>query len=141
MSRIRGTRGYMAPEWVKMDPITSKADVFSFGMVLLEIVSGVRNFEIQGSEIDSEDWYLPRWAFNKVFKEMKVEDILDGRIKQSYDSRAHFEMVNRMVKTAMWCLQDRPEMRPSMGKVAKMLEGKVEIEEPKKPTIFFLSDD
>lgn len=141
MSRIRGTRGYMAPEWVKMDPITPKADVYSFGMVLLEIVNGMRNFEIQGSRMESEDWYFPRWAFDKVFKEMNVEDILDSRIKHCYDSRVHFDMVNRMVKTAMWCLQDRPEMRPSMGKVAKMLEGTVEIIEPTKPTIFFLGDD
>lgn len=141
MSKIRGTRGYMAPEWVKMDPITAKADVYSFGMVLLEIVTGARNFEIQGSVMESEDWYFPRWAFDKVFKEMKVEDILDSQIKHSYDSRAHFDMVNRMVKTAMWCLQDRPDMRPSMGKVAKMLEGTVEITEPKKPTIFFLKED
>ncbi|KAA8529836.1 hypothetical protein F0562_034395 [Nyssa sinensis] len=141
MSRIRGTRGYMAPEWVKMDPITPKADVYSFGMVLLEIVTGTRNFEMQGSKMESEDWYFPRWAFDKVFKEMNVEDILDRQIKHSYDSRAHFDMVNRMVKTALWCLQDRPEMRPSMGKVAKMIEGTVEITEPKKPTIFFLGDE
>ncbi|PRQ41014.1 putative protein kinase RLK-Pelle-SD-2b family [Rosa chinensis] len=141
ISRMQGTRGYMAPEWVKMDPITPKADVYSFGMVLLELVSGVRNNEIQGSMIESEDWYFPRWAFDKVFKEMNVEDILDRRIMHCYDSRAHFDTVNRMVKTAMWCLQDRPEMRPSMGKVAKMLEGTVDITEPKKPTIFFLTDD
>ncbi|KAM7484726.1 hypothetical protein LguiA_000735 [Lonicera macranthoides] len=94
-----------------------------------------------GSRMESEDWYFPRWAFDKVFKEMNVEDILDSRIKHCYDSRVHFDMVNRMVKTAMWCLQDRPEMRPSMGKVAKMLEGTVEIIEPTKPTIFFLGDD
>jgi hypothetical protein len=41
----------------------------------------------------------------------------------------------------MWCLQDRAEMRPSMGKVAKMLEGTVEITEPVKPTIFCVQDD
>ncbi|KDP38155.1 hypothetical protein JCGZ_04798 [Jatropha curcas] len=140
MSRIRGTRGYMAPEWVKSDPITPKADVYSFGMVLLEIVTGSRNFEMQGSLMDSEDWYFPRWAFDKVFKELKVDDILDRKIKHCYDARLHFDMVDRMVKTAMWCLQDRPEARPSMGKVAKMLEGTVEITEPKKPTIFFLGD-
>ncbi|KAL6186982.1 hypothetical protein ACLB2K_043098 [Fragaria x ananassa] len=141
ISRMQGTRGYMAPEWVKMDQITPKADVYSFGMVLLELVSGVRNNEIQGSMIESEDWYFPRWAFDKVFKEMNVEDILDRRIKHCYDSKAHYDTVNRMVKTAMWCLQDRPETRPSMGKVAKMLEGTVDITEPNKPTIFFLTDD
>lgn len=141
MSRMRGTRGYMAPEWVRSDPITAKADVYSFGMVLLEIVTGTRNFEMQGSLKNSEEWYFPGWAFDKVFKEIKVEDILDSRIKHSYDSRAHFQLVDRMVKTAMWCLQDRPDARPSMGKVAKMLEGTVEIIEPRKPTIFFLSDE
>ncbi|KAJ7954390.1 Receptor-like kinase [Quillaja saponaria] len=141
MSQMRGTRGYMAPEWVKADTITSKADVYSFGMVLLELVSGVRNFEIQGSLMVSEDWYFPKWAFDKVFIEMKVEDILDRQIKHTYDCRAHFDMVDRMVKTAMWCLQSRPEMRPTMGKVAKMLEGTLEITEPLKPTIFYLGDE
>ncbi|PPR86765.1 hypothetical protein GOBAR_AA33919 [Gossypium barbadense] len=142
MSRIRGTRGYMAPEWVKMDPITPKADVYSFGMVLLEPVSGARNFDMQDSLLDnSEDWYFPRWAFDKVFKEMKVEDILDRQIKHCFDNRMHLELVDRMVKTALWCLQDRPEARPSMGKVAKMLEGTVEITEPRKPTIFYLVDE
>ncbi|KAL3504350.1 hypothetical protein ACH5RR_034191 [Cinchona calisaya] len=59
----------------------------------------------------------------------------------SYDSRAHLKMVNRMVKTAMWCLQDRADDRPSMGKVAKMLEGTVDITEPKRPVIFYLGTD
>ncbi|XP_027361005.1 G-type lectin S-receptor-like serine/threonine-protein kinase At1g34300 [Abrus precatorius] len=141
MSRRRGTPGYMAPEWITADPITSKADVYSFGMVLLELVSGIRNFEIQGSVVRSEEWYFPGWAFDKMFKEMRVEDILDSQIRDVYDSRAHFELVNRMVKTAMWCLQDRPELRPTMGKVAKMIEGTAEITEPKKPTVFFLGDE
>jgi len=55
-----------------------------------------------------------------MFKEMMAEDILDRQIKHCYDSRAHFDMINRMVKTAMWCLQDRPDIRPTMGRVAKM---------------------
>ncbi|KAI5678093.1 hypothetical protein M9H77_09043 [Catharanthus roseus] len=137
MSQLRGTRGYMAPEWIR-GPVTSKSDVYSFGMVLLEIVTGTRNNEQQNSKVESDQWYLPMWAFNKVFKEMNVDEILDPVIKDSYDNSAHFDLVNRMVKTAMWCLQDRPELRPSMGKVAKMLEGTVEITEPEKPTIFFL---
>ncbi|PHT49503.1 hypothetical protein CQW23_09250 [Capsicum baccatum] len=141
ISRFRGTPGYVAPEWMKADPITPKADVYSFGLVLLEIVSGSRNFEHHNSKVDSDQWFFPTWAFDKVFKDMNVDDVLDPRIKHSYDSRANFDLVNRMVKTAMWCIQDRPDARPSMGKVAKMLEGTVEIIEPKKPTIFFLSEE
>jgi serine/threonine protein kinase len=57
MSKIRGTRGYMAPEWaIHREPITAKADVYSFGMVLLEIVSGRRNYEFQQELTESEDW-------------------------------------------------------------------------------------
>lgn len=138
MSRIRGTPGYMAPEWTRPDQITSKADVYSYGLVLLEMVSGSRNFAQLDSKVESDQWFLPGWAYDKVFKEMSVDDVLDHRIKESYDSRAHFDMVNRMVKTAMWCLQERPEVRPSMGKVAKMLEGTVEITPPNKPKIFYL---
>lgn len=142
MSRMRGTRGYMAPEWVThREPITAKADVYSFGVVLLEIVTGTRSSEFQRSSVDSEDWYFPRWAYEKVYVEKRVEDMLDPIILESYDNREHFPMVERMVKTAMWCLQDKAETRPSMGKVAKMLEGSVEITEPGKPSIFYLGNE
>ncbi|KAJ0987580.1 hypothetical protein J5N97_005936 [Dioscorea zingiberensis] len=141
MSHLRGTPGYIAPEWVMPNqPITAKADVYSFGMVLLEIVSGVRNNEFRQSTLMSEDWYHPKWAFEKVYVENRLEDILDKSILDKYDDREHFALVERMVKTAMWCLQSRPEMRPSMGKVAKMLDGSVEIMEPEKPTIFYSND-
>ncbi|PKU68325.1 G-type lectin S-receptor-like serine/threonine-protein kinase At1g34300 [Dendrobium catenatum] len=139
MSRIRGTRGYMAPEWVmNEEPITAKADVYSFGVVLLELVAGMRCWDFRRDSVDSEDWYFPRWAYDKVFVERKVEDILDARILGSFDDRIKVKMVERMVKTAMLCMQDRAEARPSMGKVAKMLEGSVELNEPAKPIIFYL---
>ncbi|KAI4998173.1 hypothetical protein ZWY2020_053515 [Hordeum vulgare] len=143
MSRIRGTRGYMAPEWViHREPITAKADVYSFGMVLLEIVSGRRNYGFRQESVGSEDWYFPKWAYEKVYVERRIEDIMDPRILLTVDDDADsVATVERMVKTAMWCLQDRADMRPSMGKVAKMLEGTVEITDPVKPTIFCVQDD
>ncbi|VAH94754.1 unnamed protein product [Triticum turgidum subsp. durum] len=143
MSRIRGTRGYMAPEWViHREPITAKADVYSFGMVLLEIVSGRRNYGFRQESVGSEDWYFPKWAYEKVYVERRIEDIMDPRILLAVDDDADsVATVERMVKTAMWCLQDRADMRPSMGKVAKMLEGTVEITDPVKPTIFCVQDD
>ncbi|KAA0046399.1 hypothetical protein IC582_021894 [Cucumis melo] len=143
ISRIRGTPGYVAPELVKLgsNSMTTKADVYSFGMVLLEIISGTRNFDTkEGSTVESAFWYFPSWAFEKAFVEEKIEEVLDSRIRNQYDSGAHFAIINRMVQTAMWCLQSQPEMRPSMGKVVKMLEGKLEIPNPEKPSIYFLSE-
>ena len=143
LTTVRGTVGYLAPEWILGLPITAKADVYSFGMVLLEVVSGRRNYGFRQESVGSEDWYFPKWAYEKVYVERRIEDILDPRIAAScaYDDAASVATVERMVKTAMWCLQDRAEMRPSMGKVAKMLEGSVEITEPVKPTIFCVQDD
>lgn len=142
MSKMRGTPGYLAPEWVRNNaPITAKADVYSFGVVLLEIVSGTRCSRFQRSSVESVDWYFPRWAFEKVYVEKRVEDMLDPVILASYDDRTHFPMVERMVKTAMWCLQNRAEERPSMGKVTKMLEGSVEITESEKPSLFYLDEE
>uniref|UniRef100_A0A0A0KSR7 non-specific serine/threonine protein kinase n=1 Tax=Cucumis sativus TaxID=3659 RepID=A0A0A0KSR7_CUCSA len=79
------------------------------------------------------------WAFEKAFVEEKMKEILDGRIREEYERGGNVCIVNRMVETAMWCLQNQPEKRPSMGKVVKMLEGKLEIPPPEKPSIYFLS--
>jgi serine/threonine protein kinase len=57
---VRGTRGYLAPEWVSNRPITVKADVYSYGMLLLEIVGGRRNLDMS---FDAEDFFYPGWAF------------------------------------------------------------------------------
>ncbi|CAI9096813.1 OLC1v1033034C1 [Oldenlandia corymbosa var. corymbosa] len=105
------------------------------------MLNGTLEDGLWSPESESTDWYFPCWAFDQVFKETNIDDILDPRIKHSYDSRAHFDMVNRMLMTAMWCIQDRAENRPTMGKVAKMLEGTVEIGLPKKPTLYYAEQD
>lgn len=63
VTMVRGTRGYLAPEWVSNRPITVKADVYSYGMLLLEIIGGRRNVDMS---LDAEDFFYPGWAF-KVF--------------------------------------------------------------------------
>lgn len=68
VTMVRGTRGYLAPEWVSNRPITVKADVYSYGMLLLEIVGGRRNLDMSG---DAEDFFYPGWAFKvleKIFR-------------------------------------------------------------------------
>eukprot|EP01018_Ginkgo_biloba_P005849 Gb_09242 [translate_table: standard] len=137
VSTIRGTRGYLAPEWLAHKPITAKADVYSFGMVLLEIVSGRRNLQFVSSTVDSNGWYFPNWAFEKVVLQRRVEEVADRRLDElgGIDG-VELEAIDRMVKTALWCIQSHPDDRPSMGKVAKMLEGTVDVQEPPKPIFF-----
>jgi len=60
VTMVRGTRGYLAPEWVSNRPITVKADVYSYGMLLLEIVGGRRNLDMS---MDSDDFFYPGLAF------------------------------------------------------------------------------
>ncbi|XP_059071573.1 G-type lectin S-receptor-like serine/threonine-protein kinase At1g34300 [Cryptomeria japonica] len=129
VSKIRGTRGYLAPEWFQSNLITAKVDVYSFGMVLFEMVSGKRN-------LTDNEFYFPEWAFQKVVVEGKPEEVVDKRLNGIRENRSEMEAVRRVVKTALWCSQSRAEERPSMGKVAKMLDGSIEIEDPPKPSLF-----
>ncbi|XP_044963107.1 probable serine/threonine-protein kinase PBL9 [Hordeum vulgare subsp. vulgare] len=140
MSRVRGTRGYMAPEWViHREVITAKADVYSFGMVLLEVVSG-RNYNFREESVGSEDWYFPKWVYEKCYIHHKIEDILDPILQA--EACQGTGIAELMVNTAIWCLQDRAEKRPSMGKVVKMLDGTIEMtKQPEKPVIFCACDD
>ncbi|CAI9092342.1 OLC1v1027544C1 [Oldenlandia corymbosa var. corymbosa] len=63
VTMIRGTRGYLAPEWVSNRPITVRADVYSYGMLLLEIIGGRRNLDMT---YDAEDFFFPGWAFKEL---------------------------------------------------------------------------
>jgi serine/threonine protein kinase len=114
ITKIRGTRGYLAPEWLTSH-ITEKADVYSFGIVVLEVVSGRKN-------IDPEQ---PEGSINLInllqdkIKEEKLMDIVDS---QSEDLRSHEMEVIEMIKLAIWCLQKEINRRPSMSQVMKVLE-------------------
>lgn len=143
MSRIRGTRGYMAPEWViHREPITTKADVYSFGVVLLEIIIGRRSYGFRQESVGSEDWYFPKWVYEN-YVDHRMAEILDPQVITAFHGdAASVATIERMVKTAIWCLQDQAEMRPCMSKVIKMLDGTVKITEPAKPELFcFLKEE
>ncbi|KAG6721633.1 hypothetical protein I3843_03G121100 [Carya illinoinensis] len=113
---IRGTRGYVAPEWHRKLPITVKADVYSYGIVLLEIICRRK----------CVDWSLP-------------EDIsvLEDWAYHCFEAGDLGQLLERMVKLGLWCIQDEPSLRPSMKKVLLMLEGTVDIPIPPSPTSFF----
>ncbi|PHT53334.1 G-type lectin S-receptor-like serine/threonine-protein kinase [Capsicum baccatum] len=125
VTMVRGTRGYLAPEWVSNRPITVKADVYSYGMLLLEIIGGRRNLDMT---CDAEDFFYPGWAY-KEMTEGTPEKVVDRRLERAIEK----EELIRALMVAFWCIQDEVSTRPTMGEVVKMLEGSVDIEMPPMP--------
>lgn len=112
---MRGTRGYLAPEWITSYAISEKSDVYSYGMVLLELIGGRKNYDTkQGSEKS----HFPSYAL-RMMEEGKVKEILDGEMKINEGD----ERVEIAIKVALWCIQDDMDLRPPMTKVVQMLEG------------------
>ncbi|CAK9169412.1 unnamed protein product [Ilex paraguariensis] len=125
MTGGRGTPGYAAPElWMPL-PITHKCDVYSFGMLLFEIVGRRRNIDVNLT--DSQEWF-PTWVWNKIEK-----GELGGMITMCGIEERDREVAERMVKVAFCCVQYRPETRPVMSIVVKMLEGALEVPTPVNP--------
>ncbi|XP_039155210.1 G-type lectin S-receptor-like serine/threonine-protein kinase LECRK3 [Eucalyptus grandis] len=123
MTRIRGTRGYVAPEWHKKLPVTVKADVYSFGIMLLEIICCRRSVDWK---LPDEEAVLEEWVHN-CFRAGELEKLVDDELM---DRR----QLERMVKVGLWCVLEEPSLRPSMKKVLLMLEGTVDIPIPPCPS-------
>ncbi|KAI5083490.1 hypothetical protein GOP47_0003233 [Adiantum capillus-veneris] len=123
---LRGTRGYLAPEWRSNLPITVKADVFSYGMVVLETVSGRKSFEAPVLDTSAESAArhvsFLEWVYRQYFLHKQVEGVVDERIKNAVD----MEQLERAMKVAFWCVQVQPSSRPSMSKVIQMLDGSMQ---------------
>uniref|UniRef100_A0ACD5ZKX4 Uncharacterized protein n=1 Tax=Avena sativa TaxID=4498 RepID=A0ACD5ZKX4_AVESA len=130
LTGARGTPGYAAPElWVPL-PATDKCDVYSYGMLLFEMLGRRRNLELGLLHSrESLEWY-PRWAWQR-FEAGEMDAVLArARAAGSADDA---EKAARMCKLALWCVQYRPEDRPSMGSVVRMLEGEDQIATPGNP--------
>ncbi|XP_062073403.1 G-type lectin S-receptor-like serine/threonine-protein kinase LECRK1 [Humulus lupulus] len=124
MTRVRGTRGYLAPEWQKNFPISVKTDVYSYGIVLLEIICCRSNLEVNVE--DTDEIVLASWVY-KCFSSMELDKLVIG---EEVDKKT----LENMVKVGLWCIQDDPTLRPSMKSVVLMLEGITEISVPPCPT-------
>ncbi|KAF8714052.1 hypothetical protein HU200_028047 [Digitaria exilis] len=126
VSCVRGTPGFAAPEMWMMSGVSEKCDVYSFGMLLLEIVGRRRNFD--GDAPESQRWF-PKLAWEKY----EAGELMELVAARSSDGEEGKETVERMCKVAFWCVQQPPEARPPMGAVVKMLEGEMEIAPPVNP--------
>ncbi|KAF7128085.1 hypothetical protein RHSIM_Rhsim11G0063500 [Rhododendron simsii] len=125
------TKGYLAPEWLRNLPITSKVDVYSYGMVLLELVSGRRSFEAS-AETDEKKFSV--WAFEE-YERGNVKEIVDKRILDHEE--VDMGKVIRAIQVGFWCIQEQPSQRPTMGEVVQMLEGVTKIGKPPNPKAVF----
>ncbi|XP_039171510.1 probable leucine-rich repeat receptor-like serine/threonine-protein kinase At3g14840 [Eucalyptus grandis] len=118
-TKIAGTYGYMAPEYAMHGYLTDKADIYSFGIVALEVVSGQSN---SSSEKNEECFYLLDWV--RVLKERgNLIDLVDQRLGCHFDK----EEALVLTKVALMCTNATPALRPPMSSVVRMLEGKVAV--------------
>ncbi|KAJ0909518.1 putative protein kinase RLK-Pelle-SD-2b family [Helianthus annuus] len=128
---IRGTKGYVAPEWFRSTPITVKVDVYSFGVLLLEMISCRKSVVINESDSKDVVVVLTDWAWD-CYQEGRLEVFLENDLEALDD----YKRLTMFVMVGLWCVQENPSMRPTMRKVIQMLEGVVEVNEPQCPFPF-----
>lgn len=113
---VRGTVGHIAPEYLSTGQSSEKTDVFGFGILLLELITGQRALEF-GKKASQKGAMLD-WV-KKIHQEKKFDILVDKDLKNNYD-RIELE---EMVKVALLCTQNLPSHRPKMSEVVRMLEG------------------
>ncbi|KAF3775447.1 G-type lectin S-receptor-like serine/threonine-protein kinase [Nymphaea thermarum] len=115
-SRARGTRGYMAPEWILNLPITSKVDVYSYGILVLELVTGriSTGFQQIGENGEVGNKQLISWITEMVRTDQNwVEEIVDPQLSGMYNRSS----VEILIKVALQCIEKKREGRPTMSQV------------------------
>ncbi|XP_009802537.1 G-type lectin S-receptor-like serine/threonine-protein kinase LECRK2 [Nicotiana tabacum] len=125
---IRGTKGYVAPEWFRNMAITVKADVYSFGVLLLEIICCRRNVDIEAGE---DKAILTYWAYD-CYQEGTIYQLVEN----DSDAISDRKKLERFLMVAIWCIQEDPSLRPTMKKIVLMLEEIVEVPSPPCPNPF-----
>ncbi|XP_023515017.1 receptor-like cytoplasmic kinase 176 isoform X3 [Cucurbita pepo subsp. pepo] len=114
-TRVMGTYGYAAPEYMITGHLTAKSDVYSFGVVLLEILSGKRAID---KNRPSGEHSLVEWAKPYLTSKRRVLQMLDTRIEGQYSTAGAL----KAAKLAIQCISTEPKLRPNMNSVVKALE-------------------
>ncbi|KVI01422.1 hypothetical protein Ccrd_020310 [Cynara cardunculus var. scolymus] len=123
-----GTLGYTAPEYAIRGELSEKADIYSFGVLVLEIISCRKNTDLM---LPSEMQYLPEFAW-KLYERSKLIDLIDPRMRNAGFVEKD---VMQTIHVALLCLQAHANTRPPMSEVVAMLTWKVEmVKSPSKPT-------
>nr|CAD1838682.1 unnamed protein product [Ananas comosus var. bracteatus] len=111
---IRGTPGYMDPEYVVTQELTEKSDVYSYGVLLLELVTGRKAIQ------DNKN--LLEWSQKFILSDSSLPELVDPSIRDSFD----FEQLHLIVGIIQWCTQREGRLRPSIKQVRGMLSEAVD---------------
>ncbi|XP_012454549.1 cysteine-rich receptor-like protein kinase 46 [Gossypium raimondii] len=123
---VAGTFGYMAPEYIAKGRLTEKVDVYSFGVLMLEIISGVKNTKIE-SDNYFETLVTDAW---RHFQSNTTTKIID----ESLNPEDQIEEIKRQIQLGLLCTQAEPTLRPNMSKVLQILRHKdMDLPSPTKP--------
>ncbi|MED6150604.1 hypothetical protein PIB30_073940 [Stylosanthes scabra] len=122
-TRVMGTFGYLAPEYASSGKLTDKSDVYSYGVMLLELITGRPAITTEGSRnVSLVDWARPLLA--QVLEDSDdVKDLVDPRLQNNYGA----DEMNRMITCAAACVRHSARLRPRMSQIAGALEGLVSL--------------
>ncbi|KAH9299699.1 hypothetical protein KI387_031381, partial [Taxus chinensis] len=118
-THVVGTFGYLAPEYVSSGKLTERSDVYSYGVLLLELVTGQRPVDTS-RPVGSES--LVEWAgplLNHALEDGKFEALADQKLENNFDGDKMFSML----RVAAACICHSAQRRPRMGQVVRALEG------------------
>lgn len=130
-----GTLGYTAPEYAIRGELTVKADTYSFGVLVLEIISSRKNTDLS---LPNEMQYLPEHAW-RLYEQSKILELVDPKVQaDEFDEKE----VAQVCQIALLCVQPHPNLRPAMSEVVLMLTMKTEqsIPPPLKPAFLDRKD-
>ncbi|RID78496.1 hypothetical protein BRARA_A01319 [Brassica rapa] len=114
--RIAGTYGYMSPEYAMHGQYSMKSDIYSFGVLILEIISGKKNGSVNRMDESSTDGNLVTYAW-RLWKNGSPLELVDPAIGRNYQSNE----VTRCIHIALLCVQDNPIKRPLLSTIILML--------------------
>ncbi|XP_059635429.1 putative receptor protein kinase ZmPK1 [Cornus florida] len=123
-SRIRGTRGYMAPEWILNLSITSKVDVYSYGIVVLEMVTGknaATGVDAINNEGEMEQRRLVKWLREKMSQGTAMTSFIEEIIEPTMKGKYETSMIEILVEVGLQCVEEDRDARPTMNQVVEML--------------------
>ncbi|XP_011022806.1 PREDICTED: probable LRR receptor-like serine/threonine-protein kinase At5g10290 isoform X2 [Populus euphratica] len=116
-TQVRGTMGHIAPEYLSTGKSSERTDVFGYGIMLLELVTGQRAIDF--SRLEEEDDVLLLDHVKKLEREKRLDAIVDRNLNKNYN----IQELEMMIQVALLCTQASPENRPAMSEVVRMLEG------------------